>query len=548
MVIASFLVFIFYIGSISLVGESFGDGAIIEEKVSKGTFMLLNNSLDGLSKQQTDKLVKEYQALFGDSFMLLETSELNIDDDDMVQLKNNKIVSIEETEIYNDSNRENLDDLDTVTILYSQRPNSTQVWRLELGYKTYISINESGLFLRLVSGDFSNGMMTLIQTQLLSNGSEDWERILKSLEPEFGLPLKLLTFEQIPSDIDGGEKLLSSLRENKTVNISQGTKVATFVKQIPNSQQLLQVGPISIPWYIRNMPLLFILAVVLSFATTLLIWLWPLWSNLIKIKRASDEFGAGNYDARIPLSRLSPIKNISMAFNNMAEQTQRGIRSQKELTSAVSHELRTPVARMRFALEMLDASSEKKDKSRYVKAINEDIDELDLLLEELLTYARFDQNDKTILTHEPLISWISSSMEKLIPLAVDRSLSYKIEGIGSDEIGFFEPRLMTRVLDNLVQNALRYSKERVNVTLTKDNSGNVLLIVEDDGEGIPMDKREHIFDAFSRIDASRDRASGGFGLGLAIVDRIIKAHHGAISIQDSALGGARFVVRIPAKK
>ena len=74
-----------------------------------------------------------------------------------------------------------------------------------------------------------------------------------------------------------------------------------------------------------------------------------------------------------------------------------------------------------------------------------------------------------------------------------------------------------------------------------------MLIVEDDGEGIPEDKRKTIFDAFSRIDASRDRASGGFGLGLAIVDRIVKAHLGSILINDSPLGGARFEVRIPAE-
>lgn len=98
------------------------------------------------------------------------------------------------------------------------------------------------------------------------------------------------------------------------------------------------------------------------------------------------------------------------------------------------------------------------------------------------------------------------------------------------------------MLDNLVQNALRYADQHIEVTLTKDNS-DYLLIVEDDGTGIPKTEREHIFDAFSRLDASRDRASGGFGLGLAIAARIVKEHKGNISIGDSMLGGARFEVR-----
>jgi len=272
-----------------------------------------------------------------------------------------------------------------------------------------------------------------------------------------------------------------------------------------------------------------------------------LWANLIRIKKAADDFGSGNHDARISYRKWSPISNISKAFNQMAEQTQRSIRSQKELTSAVSHELRTPVARMRFALEMLDASQDKKEKTRFVKDINKDIDELDLLLEELLSYARFDQKNYKINPRlEKLIPWISDSMEKLMPLANHKMLHYKVEGIGVNETALFEARLMSRVLDNLVQNALRYAKQTVEVTLTKDQD-DYLLRVDDDGIGIPENQRKHIFDAFSRLDASRDRASGGFGLGLAIANRIVKAHHGNISIHQSDLGGASFEVRWSAK-
>jgi two-component system sensor histidine kinase RstB len=268
---------------------------------------------------------------------------------------------------------------------------------------------------------------------------------------------------------------------------------------------------------------------------------------LLKIKKAADEFGSGNYNARIPRRWWSPVKKISNAFNAMAEQTQNSIRQQKELTSAVSHELRTPVARMRFALEMLDSSSSKHDKTRFINDINEDINDLDLLLEELLSYARFDQKNHSINPRlEKLIPWLSNSMEKLMSLAGNKVLHYRVEGIGINETSLFDARLMTRALDNLVQNALRYAKHTVEVMLTKDHD-NYLLIIEDDGIGISKDKREEIFNAFSRIDTSRDRASGGFGLGLAIVDRIVKAHLGNIIVLDSPLGGARFEIRIPAK-
>lgn len=550
MVIASFGVFAFYVFGIEYLGESIGDGAIINDKISKGTFRQLNKSLDDLDKQQTDKLLLRYKELFGDEFRLAEISTLNLDKDQIKTLESGIVLTVEETNILllNGSiTEEKLEDEDDeeVEILYFKRPNTSLVWRARLDYDLDISINNSGLSTKVAGGKFLDGTMFVIYSKLLSEEKEKWSDILKTLQTSFSFPLQLKNLSDVRKNLDDKDKQLALLEKNKAINISQGAKYATFVQQIPNSSSLLQIGPVEVPWYLRNSPYLFIAAFVLSFATTLLLWLWPFWSSLIKIKKTAEEFGSGNYSARIFHKRWSPIANVSKAFNAMAEQTQSSIRSQKELTSAISHELRTPVARMRFALEMLDASNDKTEKSRYVTDINEDIDELNLLLEELLTYARFDQKDKRINPSlQKLIPWISNSMEKLMPLADNKTLHYKVEGIGVNETSLFEPRLMTRVLDNLVQNALRYAKQTIEVTLSKDID-NYLLVVEDDGAGIPKEKCEHIFDAFSRIDTSRDRASGGFGLGLAIANKIIKAHQGNISIHDSPLGGARFEVRIP---
>ena len=229
----------------------------------------------------------------------------------------------------------------------------------------------------------------------------------------------------------------------------------------------------------------------------------------------------------------------------MAERTQNSINTQKELTNAVSHELRTPVARMRFALEMLEDSDTEIDKARFIESLNTDINDLDILLEELLSYARFDQdNAKINIRIEKIIPWLSQSMEKLMPLADTKLLNYHITGIGINESASFDPHLMTRVLDNLVQNALRYSKNNVEVTLKKDIN-DYILTVDDDGSGISKDDQKIIFDAFSRIDSSRNKSTGGFGLGLAIVERIIKAHQGTINVKDSKLGGACFQVHWP---
>lgn len=548
MVLASLVVFIFYILSIDYLGNVIGEGRIIEEKVSKGTFMLLNDSLDGLNKQQTETLLKQYKTLFGNGFMLIEQARLNLNKEDLRRLNAHQVVSVEENQIFNKKSREVLSDLDTVTILYFKRRNTSQVWRLELDIDTDISINESGLLLKLIGGRFSNGMMVLLQSRLLSHPSQDWPTILKNLQPDFGLPLSLISLETIPQEINNRSQIMDAISNNKTVNISQGTDVATFVKKIPHSQQLLQVGPIKIPWYIRNMPLLIILAFILSIATTLFLWIWPLWSNLMKLQQASDKFGAGSYATRIPINKISPIKKITIAFNKMAERTQRSIQAQKELTSAVSHELRTPVARMRFALDMLESSDDQQDQSRYIEAINQDIDELDTLLEELLNYARYDHDSPPInQCTVRIIPWFKKSMAHLEPLADQKQLRYKNLNVDDEDSCCFDPRLMSRVLDNLVQNAIRYAHHSIQVTINKETEY-LTISVDDDGIGISQEKRKHIFDAFSRIDSSRDRESGGFGLGLAIVDRIIKAHKGTIHVDTSTLGGARFTIKIPLKQ
>lgn len=551
MVIASFAVNALYVVAIGHFGESIGDGAKINEKISKGTFIQLNKSLDDLNKQQTDKLLLQYKEVFGDEFRLAETATLNLDKDQIKTLEGGKVLTVEETNILlinGSTTEEDLEDEEEVDILYFKRPNTSLLWRARLDYDLDISINNLGLSTKVVGKSFLDGTMFVIYSRLLVEEKENWSDTLNTLQANFGFPLQLKNLSDVSKNLVDKEKQLALLEKNKAINISQGTKYATFIQKIPNSSSLLQIGPVEVPWYLRNSPYLFIAAFILSFATTLLLWLWPFWTNLTKIKTASEEFGSGNYSARIPHKRWSPIANVSKAFNAMAEQTQSSMRAQKELTSAISHELRTPVARMRFAIEMLDASSDKSEKSRYVKDINEDIDELNLLLEELLTYARFDQEDNRVSPSlEKVIPWISSSMEKLMPLAGTKILHYKVEGIGVNETSVFEPRLMTRVLDNIVQNALRYAKQTIEVTLSKDKD-DYLLIIDDDGDGIPKDKRDQIFNAFSRIDASRDRASGGFGLGLAIANKIIKAHQGNISIHSSPLGGARFEVRFPARQ
>ena len=549
-VLASFALFIVAMVSLDTFGDDLPWIQKSTEDLTRGSFFLLEKSIEGLEKEQRQVVIEAHKKAFDQYLGLFELSSLPLEDNELERLRQGEIVEseTENESIIEQTIKDTGNEPVELSFIYKRVPNTQWVWRLndDMDISTYMNNLDIGVTVE--PKKFGNGTHYLIHQLLLKEPQERWQDLIDQLQPEYGLLLSLHDESAILATLENSDEKRFFLSEGKVINTTQGSSRATFVQRISESKKVLQIGPTKIPWMIRHFIHLVMMIFVFSIAMVLFLWVSPFWSNLVRIKQAADEFGSGNYSARIPYKKRSPIAQISKAFNAMAERTQRSIRSHKELTTAVSHELRTPVARMRFALEMLSATHDDNDKQRFVNDINKDIDELDLLLEELLTYARFDQDDAALkLSEEKLSPWISESMNKLMPLAkgTEKTLNYQIKGIGVSETAMLEVRLMSRVLDNLVQNALRYSHQRVEVTLTKDDDS-YLLIVEDDGEGIPKEERDHIFDAFSRLDASRDRASGGFGLGLAIAERIVKGHQGSIAVHDSAFGGARFEVRMPA--
>ena len=523
----------------------------IERELSEGTFNLLDESVQGLSETEIDDLVSKYKNIFGNDFELIVNNQIILDDTQTKNLTEGAIV-IHSQSNHNEAEvkikveiKEETKTPDT-NFIYRKLSGTSKSWKLNLDMDTELAVNENGIKTRVTSGQYVEGMLYLIQQKLIIAPKTEWISIIQTMQKHYPLTISLTTSQSITDILQDKKKQLEDFNNSKVINSTQGSHYATFVKKLDQDQSV-QVGPIKIPWFIVYLPTIVLLSFVLSIATALFLWLWPLWSNLQKIKKAAIDFGEGNYDSRIPYSKRSSIAGVGAAFNSMAERTQNSIRSQKELTSAVSHELRTPVTRMRFALEMLEDTKDENERKRYQSDINGDIDELDELLVELLSYARFDQASTELnLKQEKLIPWMATSMNKLMPLAKDKNLSYRVEGIEANESSLFEPKLLRRVLDNLVQNAIRYANHNIEVTLCKDNK-NYLIIVDDDGSGIEEQQRQKVFEAFSRIDPSRHKSTGGFGLGLAISDKIIKAHQGHISIKTSKLGGAKFVVSWPYK-
>ncbi|MCK5921453.1 MAG: hypothetical protein KAG66_10970, partial [Methylococcales bacterium] len=209
------------------------------------------------------------------------------------------------------------------------------------------------------------------------------------------------------------------------------------------------------------------------------------------------------------------------------------------------HELKTPVARLRFAHEMLREQPDKSDQKRYLQNIDRDLGELESLIDELLTHARYDRADYPIHPdRHGLLDWLESLLLEFSDLFTQLKFNLNIDaGI---ETARFDQRAMSRAIRNLLSNAVRYAKSKVELSVTQDTD-RLYFRVDDDGCGVLEADRLKVFEPFVRLDSSRQRGSGGTGLGLSIVKRIVERHGGLVECAPSNLGGAQFTISLITK-
>ncbi len=386
----------------------------------------------------------------------------------------------------------------------------------------------------------SNSTFNLIEMQLQAQPAEMWPEALANLQGQFNFPIHLLQQDQL----DLPAPLQKDLLNGKIAWQDIDGSTDYLFRRIADGPHVLKLGPFGPPLTLRYLEPILMGSLALLVALAVLFWVYPLWRDLKCLSASAELFGQGDFSARAPLPKRSVLHHLAKGFNSMASRIQRLISSHKELTNAVSHELRTPIARLRFGMEMLQSSSNETDRSRYIQSMNADIDELDQLVAELLTYARFDRDRPALaFQRQKVAPWLNEIVRQVMTgndgVRIDDDIDLK-----GAAYAYFEPKLMARALVNLLQNGQRYAQSRVHVTFATDQQG-YRIMVDDDGAGIPEQERASVFEAFKRLDASRDRGTGGYGLGLAIVQRISQWHGGDVMVEDSPLGGARLTILWP---
>jgi len=232
----------------------------------------------------------------------------------------------------------------------------------------------------------------------------------------------------------------------------------------------------------------------------------------------------------------STLKELAFSFDSMSSHIERLLKVQREMTNAISHELRTPIARLRFGLEVM---KDEVDDSvgPTIEALEGDVEELNTLVDEVLTYGKLESGSMELnfseLSIYQLVNSILDNNHLLLQhLTVDVNIS-------ESSMVLADEHHISRALQNLILNASKYAASNITISFSHD-ADRWQLDVEDDGPGIAFEDRDKVFVPFQRLDNSRTRASGGYGLGLAIVQRIAFWHGGAVLIDASESGGAKF--------
>jgi signal transduction histidine kinase len=273
-----------------------------------------------------------------------------------------------------------------------------------------------------------------------------------------------------------------------------------------------------------------------------------------RLTQTAAAFGAGDLGARTGLQRKDELGELAAVFDEMADRIAVLMRAQKKLLANVSHELRTPLARIRVALDIVDAQADEGSRPE-LRSIAEDLQELEQLVANILITARLDLEAgdaglaSLALNVEPVES--RSIVEAAVARFGDKSPSRRLEVeietplplIDADRV------LLRRVIDNLLDNARKYSAKQSLITLRATGTEEALSVaVEDHGIGISQADLDRLFTPFFRTDDSRARTTGGVGLGLSLSRQIVEAHGGTIAIDSEVGRGTVVRFTIPANR
>lgn len=252
--------------------------------------------------------------------------------------------------------------------------------------------------------------------------------------------------------------------------------------------------------------------------------------SIAQLASAAEDFGKGINTKFKPYGSVE-VRRAGLAFTKMKERILRQISERTQMLAGVSHDLRTPLTRMKLQVAMLPDSKENQE-------FVQDINEMEKMLDGYLAFVSGEGGEKTTFVDiNEMVSGIINKYRKNSNALIRYSTNYDVSAVQGRE------QALRRAITNVIENAFHYGKN-ISVKLESDEK-RLELSIDDDGPGIPEDKRDDVFKAFYRVEGSRNKETGGVGLGLAIAKDVIVSHGGSIQLSDSELGGLRVLISLP---
>jgi signal transduction histidine kinase len=291
----------------------------------------------------------------------------------------------------------------------------------------------------------------------------------------------------------------------------------------------------------RDLGSLGLIGIVLVLSGVLWVVIGRTLAPVAAIRERADAITGSELHRRVPEPvGGDEISDLARTINAMLGRLESSAKRQEAFVADAAHELRSPIASLQARLETELLSTRTAAGDVMTRDLLRETIRMGRLVEHLLLLARSDAGtisaDKVPVDMDEVVrESVKSVGDAVVPITTDEVEPVQVMG---------QPALLEHVVSNLLDNAGRYADSSIHVSLHA-NDRHAILTVDDDGPGIPEDLRDDVFERFVRVDMSRERGTGGAGLGLAIVSEIVRVHEGEIEITDSPAGGARVRVLLP---
>ncbi|WP_122679499.1 ATP-binding protein [Pseudomonas viridiflava] len=515
------LVLVALLGMLALHGLNQARGEQYRERLAHGTFTVMGDNLIALNDVERRRALAVWERLLGIPLSLQTFEQARLDSSARSRLARGQVV-VEQI-----------------------GPHAAKVYR-QLSDKEPLLLTGE---VQQITEQLARATIYLLIDELVRSPVDEQPARLQALRVDkgFGFDMHLLALDQADLDDDQRRRIYEG---DTVMALGKGGDSIRVLAGIVDTNWVLEIGPL---YQMNPYPLQWLVLIALLglcfIGLVVYLLVRRLERRVLALEAAATLIAQGSLQTRVPTEGSDSVGRLAAAFNSMAEHLQRSLMIQRELVRAVSHELRTPVARLRFGLEMVSDATTPEARLKYMRGMDSDIQDLDKLVDEMLTYARLEQGAPTLnFQRIDLEALIDQVIAELAPLRADVRVSRgECITAAEGETAWVEaePRYMHRALQNLVSNAMRHAETQVSISY-RLGAQRCRIDVDDDGPGVPEDAWEQIFTPFMRIDDSRTRASGGHGLGLSIVRRIINWHEGRALIgRSESLGGACFSLSWP---